>query len=173
MRTARRLQRQVVGYALLEALIAVLVTAIGFIGAARMQTTGLALSNSGQTRQKAQLLAYQMGDRVRANKLGADAGAYNAVASGSKACLSDINGCTTGQLAVADYTEWLQDVQAQLKNGGGTVCLVSPPNMTTCNGSGTFLAVNVTWDDSIGASHLATTVCHWNPPQPPVPSSCL
>jgi len=161
MKTPLGKRRQAKGYALLEALIAVLVTAIGFIGAARMQTSGMALTNSGQTRQKATLLAYQMADRVRANKRGADAGAYNAVATGAKTCLSAAAGCTATQLAVADYTEWLEDVQAQLKNGDGKVCLVTAADKTTCDAAGEFLAVNLTWQDSVGASSLSTTVCHW------------
>ena len=46
------------GYALLEALVAVVVLSIGFIGAARMQTVGIKLNNSAQSRQKAILLVY-------------------------------------------------------------------------------------------------------------------
>jgi type IV pilus assembly protein PilV len=161
------MRRRAAGYALLEALLAVLVTAIGFIGAAKMQTSSMALTNSGMTRQKATLLAYQMADRVRANKRGADAGAYNAVAAGSKACLTSAGGCTSAQLAVADYTEWLDDVKAQLKNGDGKVCLVTATNRTTCNAAGEFLAVNLTWEDSVGASSLSTTVCHWTPAASP------
>ena len=161
-------RRHAQGYALLEALIAVLVTAIGFIGAARMQTTGMAMTNSAQTRQKASLLAYQMADRVRANKRGADAGAYNAVAAGLKTCLTAAGGCSSAQLAVADYTEWLeQDVRNQLKNGDGKVCLVTATARTTCNPGGDFLAVILTWEDSVGASSLSTTVCHWTPTASP------
>ena len=58
------------GYVLLEALIAVVIAAVGFIGAARLQTLGLAMNNSAQVRQKATLLGYQMADRIRANQAG-------------------------------------------------------------------------------------------------------
>jgi type IV pilus assembly protein PilV len=168
MTTRLGARRQAKGYALLEALIAVLVTAIGFVGAARMQTSGMAMTNSAQTRQKASLLAYQMADRVRANKRGADAGAYNAVATGSTTCLTAGGGCSPAALAVADYTEWLQqDVQNQLKNGDGKVCLVTATARTTCNAAGDFLAVILTWEDSVGASSLSTTVCHWTPTASP------
>ena len=60
--------RGAAGYALLEAMVAVLIAAVGFIGAARMQTLGMSLGNSAQSRQKATLLGYQMTDRIRANQ---------------------------------------------------------------------------------------------------------
>ena len=44
--------RGAAGYALLEAMVAVLIAAVGFIGAARMQTLGMSLGNSAQSRQK-------------------------------------------------------------------------------------------------------------------------
>ena len=48
--------RRVLGYALLEALVAVVVTSVGFIGAARLQTLGMKMTSSAQYRQKAVLL---------------------------------------------------------------------------------------------------------------------
>jgi type IV pilus assembly protein PilV len=147
---------------LLEALLAVIVTSVGFIGAARLQTYSLALNGSGQTRQKASLLAYQMADRVRVNSLGL--AAYNNPASGSKACLTASAGCTAAQLAVADYTEWMEDVTSQLKGGTGTICLDSTPNDGTssadpqCDGLGSTLAIKLWWEDTVGASRLITTI---------------
>ena len=157
-RTRTRGRRPAQGYALLEALIAVLVTAIGFIGASRLQTYGLAMNNSGQARQKATLLASQMADRVRANKAGFSAGEYNNPAAGALTCLSAAAGCTPAQLAVADYSEWLHDVQAQLKNGTGTVCVDSTPDTAACDGVGSALAIKLGWDDRGGASSLVTTI---------------
>src|SRR5664279_5546377 len=55
-------QRAQAGYVLLEALVAVVIAAVGFIGAARLQTFGLAMNNSAQVRQKAILLGYDMAD---------------------------------------------------------------------------------------------------------------
>ena len=66
-------KRSAAGYALLEALVAIVIAAVGFIGAARMQTFGLTMNNSTQARQKATLLGYQMADRIRANQAGVTA----------------------------------------------------------------------------------------------------
>ena len=98
----RRRSRAQGGYVLLEALIAVVIAAVGFIGAARMQTFGLAMNNSAQVRQKATLLGYQMADRIRANQAGVTAHAYDRAARRRDACLAAATGCTPAQLAGAD-----------------------------------------------------------------------
>lgn len=156
MTTSRASRRGAAGYALLEALIAVIVAAVGFIGAARMQTFGMTLSNSAQSRQKAALLGYQMTDRIRANQLAFATGNYNDPgAGGATACLA--TGCTPVQLAAADVAQWLGDVAAQLPAGQGKVCIDSTPDDTPkatpadwkCDGVGNVIAVKVSWSDNI------------------------
>ena len=154
----RQMRRRAAGYALLEALIAVIVAAVGFIGAARMQTFGMQLSSSAQWRQKAQLLGYQMTDRIRANQLGADANAYDNLTTGGANCLLATTGCATpAQAAVADYQEWAADVAAQLPQGRGVVCKDSTPEDGTaaapaCDGLGRVLAVKVWWSEKVSTT---------------------
>src|SRR5664279_3624796 len=121
-------QRAQAGYVLLEALIAVVIAAVGFIGAARMQTLGLAMNNSTQVRQKATLLGYQMADRIRANQAGVNAHAYDAPNAGSTDCLSAASGCTPALLAAADVGQWQAEITSQLPGGTGVVCLDSTPD---------------------------------------------
>ena len=158
LQVRRALQiRRALGYALLEALVAVVVASVGFIGAARLQTLGMKMNSSAQTRQKAVLLTYQMMDRVRANRTGYGLGAYNNPVVGSKACLTA--GCTPAQLAVADMTEWSDDIVGQLPGGSGVICVDSTPGDGTaaapaCDGVGasptdrSVLVVKVWWTDS-------------------------
>jgi type IV pilus assembly protein PilV len=150
-------RRGLAGYALLEALVAVIVAAVGFIGAARMQTFGMKLSSSAQSRQKASLLAYQMTDRIRANQVGFSKGNYNGLgATGATTCLA--SGCTPAELATADVAQWLADVAAQLPSGQGTVCVDSSiddtpkptPTNWQCDGVGNVIAVKVLWLDRVG-----------------------
>ena len=153
--------RHIAGFALLEALVAVVVASVGFIGAARLQTLGMKMNASSQFRQKAVLLTYQMSDRIRANQAGFTAGAYNNPSAGTMTCLS--TGCTPAQLAVADMTEWSNDVAGQLPNGSGVVCVDSTPDDGTalapaCDGIGSVLAVKVWWTDTVGASRFTTVV---------------
>ena len=159
-RSGRRL-RQVAGFALLEALVAVLISCVGFIGAVRMQTLGMKMNTSSQLRQKAVLLTYQMTDRVRANRAGFGSGAYNNPSAGSMSCMS--TGCTPAELAVADMTEWSDDINGQLPGGSGVVCIDSTPNDGTagtpaCDGIGNVLAIKVWWTDSVGATQFVTVM---------------
>lgn len=161
MKPSRNRLRHIAGFALLEALVAVVVASVGFIGAARLQTLGMKMNASSQFRQKAVLLTYQMTDRIRANRAGFTAGAYNSPSAGAMTCLS--TGCTPAQLAVADMTEWSNDVAAQLPNGSGVVCVDSTPDDGTalapaCDGNGNVLAVKVWWTDTVGASRFTTMV---------------
>jgi len=158
---SRRRARRAAGFALLEALVAVVIASVGFIGAARLQTVGLKLNASAGLRQKAVVLTYQMTDRMRANLAGVVAGAYNNPATGSKACLT--SGCTSAELAVADMTEWSDDIAGQLPSGSGVVCIDSTPDDGTalapaCDGVGNVLAVKVWWTDSLGTSRFTTMV---------------
>ena len=153
-------RRSAAGYALMEALVAVIVASVGFIGAARMQTAGMSLANSAQSRQKATLLGYQMTDRIRANRKGYDEGLYNNPATGSTSCLS--SGCTSAQLATADMGEWLADV-AVLPAGTGKVCVDSTPNDGTpaapgCDGVGNVIAVKIWWTDNVAETRFVTAI---------------
>ena len=158
----RRSARRGAGYALLEALIAVLVTSVGFIGAARLQTLGMSFGSTAGLRQKATLLVDQMTDRMRANHVGMKSNAYDKPTAGSTACLS--TGCTPTQLAQADMTEWQADITAQLPGGTGIVCIDSTPDDGTAaapacsGGTGRVLAVKVWWTDKLGANRFSTAV---------------
>ncbi|MDQ2928354.1 MAG: type IV pilus modification protein PilV [Pseudomonadota bacterium] len=154
-------RRRVQGYVLLEALVAVVVASVGFIGAARMQTVGMKMNTSSAIRQKAVLLTYQMTDRIRANRTGFGSGAYDNPAIGSSDCLN--SGCSAAQLAVADMTDWTADIEDQLPDGSGVVCIDSTPNDGTagapaCDGIGNLLAVKVWWTDSMGITQFVTVV---------------
>ena len=151
--------RRAAGFALLEALIAVLVTSVGFIGAARLQTLGMSFGNTAGLRQKATLLVDQMTDRMRANQAGMGLGAYDRPTAGSTACLA--TACTPIQLAQFDMAEWSADIAAQLNGGTGIVCVDSTPEDGTaaapaCDGTGRLLAVKVWWTDKLGANRFTT-----------------
>jgi type IV pilus assembly protein PilV len=155
-------RRGAAGYALLEALVAVVVAAVGFIGAARMQTLGMSLGNSAQSRQKATLLGYQMTDRIRANRLGFVDGQYNNPGnSGDTTCLS--SGCTPAQLAAADVAQWASELGATLPGGTGKVCIDNTPEDGTaaapaCDGAGNVIAVKIWWTDNVAATRFVTVV---------------
>lgn len=156
-------RHRVSGYALLEALVAIVVAAVGFVGAARLQTVGLTINNSTQARQKALLLAYQMADRVRANQAGVAAHAYDAPAAGDTSCLYGSSGCTAAQVAAADIAEWQAEIAGQLPGGAGVVCLDSTPDdgdagAPQCDGAGGIIAVKLWWTDKMGTPRFVVAV---------------
>ncbi len=163
MNAAMQRGRSQGGYVLLEALIAVVIAAVGFIGAARMQTFGLAMNNSAQARQKAILLGYQMADRIRANQAGVTVHAYDSPVAGATACLADASGCTPVQLAAADMAEWQTEIAAQLPGATGVVCIDSTPDDGTfdapqCDGVGSIIAVKLWWVDKVGTPRFVVSV---------------
>lgn len=154
-------RRSQAGYVLIEALVAVAVAAVGFIGAARLQTFGLTMNNSAQVRQKATLLGYQMADRIRANQAGVAAHAYDHPSAGAISCL--VAGCTPVQLAGADIGVWQAEIASQLPSGVGVVCLDSTPDdgsaiSPQCDGVGNVIAVKLWWVDKVGTPRFVVSV---------------
>jgi len=94
----------------MEVLVALLVLSFGLIGLAMLQTTSLRFNNDSYMRTQATFLAYDLIDRMRANKAGVESGDYIASAppSTSETCGGDsVNGCTDAQsLAKYDITSW-------------------------------------------------------------------
>lgn len=153
---ARPLNSTARGYALLEALIALLVISVGLIGFSRLQLIGMSSSNISTQRSKAVCLAYEISDRIRANLTGYPAGAYSSLsgAASNPNCVSNSAGCSAAQIAQNDYYEWSNELSTQLPQGAGVVCLtskISPtatPTAPGCDGGGNVYAVMVWWTEN-------------------------
>lgn len=64
------------GFTLIEILVTMLVMAIGFLGLAALQTSGLQQSQNTYFRTQADILARDIADRMRANRFGVLSGSY-------------------------------------------------------------------------------------------------
>lgn len=104
------------GFSLLDVLIAVLVLAIGVLGAALLQLHALRYSASAADQTQAIFIAYDMLDRMRANS--ADLSRY--ATSVSPGC--DPQPPATSILAT-DLADFAQAVSCQLPGGQGTVAI--------------------------------------------------
>ena len=149
------------GYVLVEALITVLIFAIGLLGVVGLQTVALSSTSISNQRSDATVLALDMADRMRANQGAADgtAGAgYDNPAPADNACRSvyadAVQGtpgtCTAEQLAADDMLDWIAQVQETLPAGDGAVCIDSTPDdgaagAPACDGAGNSYAVKVFW----------------------------
>lgn len=95
------------GVGLIEVLVAVLVLAVGFLAAGRMQVTALRNNQNAYHESQAQLLLDDMADRMRANREGIRAGNYDNLSTASAIdtnCTS--SACNAAALAAYDLYQW-------------------------------------------------------------------
>ena len=127
------LPRQQTGMTLIEVLVAVLILAVGLLGAAVTQLNALKYTDSARMTSQASFIAYDMLDRIRANA-GADyawALMQSAPANTSTASVRDLD---------------LHDFEANIIGFGGEGAKGSVAI------SGGEVTVSISWDDSRGAN---------------------
>jgi type IV pilus assembly protein PilV len=128
------------GFSLLESLIALVVFSIGFLALTLLMHTSLKNTNSAFYRSVATEQAYDMADRIRANRGAAGDNVVNyggVEASADPGCI--VAGCTALQLAQYDGWHWNQTNARVLPSGGGSIV------PTTATGK---VTVTVSWDDN-------------------------
>lgn len=126
------------GFTLLEVLVAMLVLSIGLLGLAGLMASSLRNNQSAYHSTQATWLAYDILDRMRANRAGALAGAYAAAnALGSPAACS--TAVPTGAIAAQDIAGWKNMIACALPAGDGAVVV---------DGANRRATVTVQWNDS-------------------------
>jgi len=125
--------RYQIGMTLIEVLVAVLILAVGLLGAVMLQLNALKYTDSSRMTSQASFIAYDMLDRIRANS-----GADYSLRRGARAPAS------TATTSVRDVD--LRDFEANIRgfageSGKGSVA-VSADEVT----------VSISWDDSRGAN---------------------
>ena len=142
------------GFTLIEVLVAVLVLSIGLVGVAALQGVSLKNTQSAFMRSQATALAYDLADRMRANRLSAEVGLYDPDTAATVAACKSTTGCIPQDLAKHDLAEWNASIATYLPMGQGFVCLDSTPAdgvsaaSPACDGSGTQFAVKIWWDEN-------------------------
>ena len=127
------------GFTMLEVLIAMVVFSIGLLGVASLQMIGLKNNQSTLFRSQASVLAYDMIDRMRANRI--EVANY----ATSSAYWNYGDNCDTAKLSGSelykqDINDWLQTLCKRLPNGQGKITL----------GSKSQIEVFVKWNDQRG-----------------------
>jgi len=125
------LARRQAGVTLLEVLVTLLVTSVGLLGLAGLQLTSVQGTNSAAQRFDASTLAYDILERMRANRPQALLGAYD-IALGEAA--------PGGDMAADDLSDW-KDALTGLPDGDGAV-----------ETDGNRVTVTVRWTDASAAN---------------------
>lgn len=106
------------GISLIEVLITVLVLAIGLLGLASLQANALQMNQAANFRSQATGLAYDITDRMRANRSRALNGDYDADWNTVPDCAVPE---LSGTLAEQDLSEWQLALSCALPNGQGRI----------------------------------------------------
>lgn len=170
------------GFTLVEILVALLVLAIGLLGLALLQTSGLRLNTNSYSRSQATFLAYDIIDRMRANVAGFQAGSYdvaNATAYNTlwgaytscknSTCNCDTTVCDSPTLARYDLGRWYarqhdptNTTNSPLLPGATAAYTAATPRVATIERdpppNRNLVTVTLVWQeqDSSGTSQLKT-----------------
>lgn len=126
------------GFSLLEVLVALVVLSLGLLGIAGLQLTSVRYGYSANLLYQAALQANDMADRMRANMVGVNAGAYNNISGvgADPGCISV--SCSPAQMAATDAYQWNTLNATQLPSGAGTV---------TGAGANSVFTITLTWNE--------------------------
>jgi len=139
------------GFTLIEVLIAALVLSVGLLGLAGLQAASIKNNLSAYNRSQATQLAYDMADRMRANKNASLDPATGNVIAGStyltmdladaaaQASCAAVTGCSGAQMAENDLFQWNAALTGTLPSGTGTITVVAATRVFT---------ITVNWDDN-------------------------
>jgi len=126
-------RRSTAGFTLIEVLVTMVVLSVGLLGLAMMQTVSLKYNHNALLRSQGTALAYEILDRMRANRN--QASSYT---SALAAVTCDRDATFSGDLAARDLAQWHNQLACQLLNGAGAVAI-----------SGDIVTVTICWSERI------------------------
>lgn len=137
------------GFALIEVLVTVIVLAIGLLGIAGLQLTGLKYTHGAYQRAQIIIITDDIINRMQTNQTVARTGAYD-IAIGDaiptqSSCVA-VN-CTPAALAAADLYDWLTAVENILPSDDNTKANGAIERRPSANNTNIF-KITVQWDDS-------------------------
>ncbi|MBY6073340.1 type IV pilus modification protein PilV [Marinobacter salsuginis] len=139
------------GFTMIEILVTLFILAIGLLGLAGLLFEGMRNNQGSYLRTQASILAYDMADRMRANRAEAQGGSYGGFSTATiqsttlPACTGQAAGCSPSDQVTVDQVEWTLQVQgtggdmAMLPGGVGTIAHDAASGIYT---------VTIQWDEA-------------------------
>jgi type IV pilus assembly protein PilV len=107
------------GMTLIEVLVALLIVSIGLLGLAALQANSLKFNHSAYLRTQATQLAYDMGERIRANR-------EEALINNTNYTIDFADAAPTAtDVETRDLNFWINSIAATLPNGDGEITRVA------------------------------------------------
>lgn len=140
---APRDNRKIVGFSLVEVLVALVVLGVGLLGLAGLQSSSLKAGNDAYLRTQANMLAYNMIDRMRSNKPALVDDDYEMAETDAPTTFDSCPAVpstftSAAALAKLDKDQWLCALGKQLPDAKGAIT-------TTASGDHTQITVTVSW----------------------------
>lgn len=160
------------GFTLVEVLVAMAILAVGLLGLASLQAIALKDNQDAYLRSQANLLAYEMSDRIRANAVywqsltSNDMGQSILDVQDAPPSICSVNAntdetptalptCTQAELGAYDLYRWWQDVNAQLPNA--TIEMRWVDDIRTTDPALDVINLKLSWDRSNQAVNINRT----------------
>ena len=135
--------RHTTGFTLIEVLVSMVILALGLLGLASLQGISLKNNQDAFLFSQANALAYEMGDRIKANAQG-----WTTIPAPAESCSNNCNSagasCTPAQMAAYDYCYWKANALSKLSTGA-TAVVTTSVGTAPCTGSAPSLCLTMTW----------------------------
>ena len=131
------------GFTLIEVLVALVVMSVGLLGLAALQTNTLRFNQGAYLRTQATNLAYDLADRMRANRAAGINGAYDGQAYAGVLPACNPNGVAGANVAERDISAWRIALVCALPLGNGAI-----------DTNGRTVTISVQWDETRGTGAL-------------------
>jgi len=177
----RNPKRESRGFSLIEVLVSMVILAIGLLGLAMLQTTGLGFNTNSYSRTQATYMAYDLAERMRANVPAFLAGNYDvantaaaAAISGTSnyscnesatpSCTCDTGTCSNAAMASYDLGQWYYNLDRLLPGVKDAANLATPQRATIVRDNN-IATVTIYWleqeRDASGVAASAPTSQTW------------
>lgn len=144
--------RESSGFTLIEILVTMFILAIGLLGLAGLVMEGMKNNQGAYLRTQASILAYDMADRIRANRQYSEAGGVYAGFSTDKAstslpaCATANTGCSREQQATLDLVQWTRQIEG---TGSGITLLPGGRGAINFDSANSIYTITVEWEEKI------------------------